>query len=130
MRRSVKGSTIFMPRLTKASLAHRSKIRNSVFISSKIITNTLKSIQNQHIKFDPDVRRKPLMKRTGIISKHITLFKRRKSLNKLSAIISNSSLDNSGNVRKTLKQVVRSFISILVKKTYLFAFYFDRLLVH
>lgn len=106
MRLSVKGPTIQMTRPTKASLARQSKIRNSVLISSKPITNKLKSIQNNQNKSDNDTRTMALTKRTGTISKNNGIFKRRKSINKLAAIVSSSSLDNSTNEKETLKQVV------------------------
>jgi len=110
MRPSVKQPTVVMPRPTKASLARQSKIRNSMLISSTTTTNTLKSIQNEQIKSENDLRTVGLTKRTGLISKNNILFKRRRSLNKLAVIVSSSSLDNSTADGETLKQVVSSFI--------------------
>jgi hypothetical protein len=107
MRPSVKGSTILMPRPTKASLARQTKIRTSILITS---TNTLKSISNDQVKSETDLRTIGLTKRMGIISKNNILFKRRRSLNKLAIIVSSSSLDNSTADGETLKQVV-SFCS-------------------
>jgi hypothetical protein len=104
MRPSVKQPTVLMPRPTKASLARQLKIRNSISISST--TNTLKSIQNDQIKSENDLRTVGLTKRMGIISKNNILFKRRRSLNKLAVIVSSSSLDNSTTDGETLKQVV------------------------
>jgi hypothetical protein len=110
MRPSVKQPTVVMPRPTKASLARQSKIRNSMLISSTTTTNTLKSIQNEQIKSENDLRTVGLTKRTGLISKNNILFKRRRSLNKLAVIVSSSSLDNSTADGETLKQVVSLFI--------------------
>lgn len=107
MRPSVKHPTGLMPRPTKASLARQLKIRNSISIST---TNTLKSISNDQIKSENDLRTVGLTKRTGVISKNNVFFKRRRSLNKLAVIVSSSSLDNSTSDGETLKQVV-SFYS-------------------
>ncbi len=96
-----------MPRPTKASLARQTKIRTSILITS---TNTLKSISNDQVKSETDLRTIGLTKRMGIISKNNILFKRRRSLNKLAIIVSSSSLDNSTADGETLKQVV-SFCS-------------------
>lgn len=106
MRPSVKQTTVLMPRPTKASLARQTKIRNSVSTSST--GNPLKSIQNEQMKSENDLRTIGLTKRTGIITKNQALFKRRRSLNKLAVIVSSSSLDNSAGDGETLKQVVSS----------------------
>jgi hypothetical protein len=106
MRPSVKYSTVLMPRPTKASLVRQLKIRNSISISSIINTEQIKS--------ENDLRTIGLTKRTGIIIKNPYLFKRRQSLNKLSVIISSSSLDNSTSDGETLKQIV-SFIPVVLK---------------
>ncbi len=109
MRPSVKHPTVLMPRPTKASLARQLKIRNSISTT----TNTLKSVPNDQIKSENDLRTVGLTKRTGVISKNNVLFKRRRSLNKLAVIVSSSSLDNSTSDGETLKQVVSSFSFIL-----------------
>ncbi|CAF2809170.1 unnamed protein product [Rotaria sp. Silwood2] len=117
MRPSVKGPTVHMSRPTKASLASQSKIRGSILISSTTITNKLKSIQNnQQNKSENDLRATGLTKRMGTISKNNALFKRRKSFNKLAAIVSSSSLDNSIGDRETLKQVIVASLTENVKK--------------
>ncbi|CAF1533836.1 unnamed protein product [Rotaria magnacalcarata] len=115
----VKGPTVAMSRPTKASLARQSKIRSSILISSTTttITNKLKSIQNhQQNKSENDPRTMGLTKRTGTISKNNTLFKRPKAVNKLAAIISSSSLDNSTADGETLKQVIVASLTENVKK--------------
>ncbi|CAF0876066.1 unnamed protein product [Rotaria sordida] len=118
MRSSVKNSTIHMSRPTKTSLARQSKIRNSILISSTINTTKLKSIQNyQQNKVENDLRTINLIKRMGTISKNNILFKRRKLSNKLTAIVSSSSLDNSiGGDKETLKQVIVASLTENVKK--------------
>lgn len=106
MRPSVKHPTALMPRPTKASLARQLKIRNS--ISSSSTTNTLKTVSNEQIKSENDLRTIGLTKRTGVISKNQVVFKRRRSLNKLAIIVSSSSVDNLTTDGETLKQVVSS----------------------
>ena len=107
MRPSVKQPTVLMPRPTKASLARQLKIRNSISASTTTTSlNPLKSIQNEQIKSENDLRSIGLTKRTGLITKNHALFKRRRSCNKLAVIVSSSSLDNSTSDGETLKQVV------------------------
>ncbi|UJR15913.1 hypothetical protein I4U23_002834 [Adineta vaga] len=114
MRPSIKHPTVLMPRPTKASLARQSKIRSSMLVSTT--NTTLKSIQNEQIKSENDLRTVGLTKRTGIISKNNVVFKRRRSLNKLAVIISSSSLDNSTTDGETLKQVIVASLTENVKK--------------
>ncbi|CAF0861275.1 unnamed protein product [Adineta steineri] len=120
MRPSIKQPAILMPRPTKASLARQSKIRNTMIISSTTTTTTtmttLKSIQNEQIKSENDLRTVGLTKRTGIISKNNILFKRRRSLNKLAVIVSSSSVDNSTSDGETLKQVIVASLTENVKR--------------
>ncbi|CAF0791948.1 unnamed protein product [Rotaria sp. Silwood1] len=117
MRPSVKGPTVHMFRPTKASLARQTKTRTSILISSTKITNKLRSIQNhQENKSENDLRTIGLTKRMGTISKNKILFKRPKSFNKLAAIVSSSSLDNSIGDRETLKQVIVASLTENVKK--------------
>ncbi|CAF3415064.1 unnamed protein product, partial [Rotaria sp. Silwood2] len=87
MRPSIKYPTVLMPRPTRTSLARQLKIRNSISISSIINTEQIKS--------ENDLRTIGLTKRTSIIIKNPNLFKQRRSFNRLAAIISSSSLDNS-----------------------------------
>lgn len=106
-----------MPRPTKASLARQSKIRGSMLVTAAPPTATsLKSIQNEQIKSESDLRNVGLAKRTGIISKNNVVFKRRRSLNKLAVIVSGSSLDNSTSDGETLKQVIVASLTENVKK--------------
>ncbi|CAF3373988.1 unnamed protein product [Rotaria sp. Silwood1] len=117
MRPSVKGPTVHMFRPTKASLARQTKTQTSILISSTKITNKLRSIQNhQENKSENDLRTIGLTKRMGTISKNKILFKRPKSFNKLAAIVSSSSLDNSIGDRETLKQVIVASLTENVKK--------------
>ena len=107
MRESVKRPAALMPRPTKASLARQTKIRNSILLPSATAHSTLQSLQNQQNKSESDLTSIGLTKRTGgTIAKNNVIFKRRKSLNKLAAIVSSSSLDNSASDGETLKQVV------------------------
>ena len=103
MRPSIKRSAMLVPRPTKASLARQSKIRDSIAGSSTM--TTLKSIHNEQNKSENDLSKIGLAKRGCIVAKN-HLFKRRKSLNKLVAMVSGSSLDNSTSDGETLKQVV------------------------
>ncbi|CAF1353514.1 unnamed protein product [Adineta ricciae] len=114
MRPSIKHPTVVMPRPTKASLARQTKIRSSMLTSTT--NTTLKSIQNEQIKSETDLRTVGLTKRTGIISKNHVVFKRRRSLNKLAVIVSGSSLDNSTSDGETLKQVIVASLTENVKK--------------
>ncbi|CAF5091792.1 unnamed protein product, partial [Rotaria magnacalcarata] len=111
MRTSIKRPSIIIPRPTKASLARQSKIRNSILGASATTntTNTLKPIQNEDIKSENDLSTigvlKQQVRRASAITKNVAVFKRRRSVHKLAAIVSGSSLDNSTGDGETLKQV-------------------------
>lgn len=114
MRPSIKRPAMLVPRPTKASLARQSKIRDSIAGASTM--TTLKSIHNeQNTKSENDLSKIGLAKRGCIVAKN-HLFKRRKSLNKLVAIVSGSSLDNSTSDGETLKQVIVASLTENVKK--------------
>ena len=116
MRPSIKRSAMLVPRPTKASLARQSKIRDSIAGSTTTTTITLKSIHNeQNTKSENDLSKIGLAKRGCIVAKN-HLFKRRKSLNKLVAIVSGASLDNSTSDGETLKQVIVASLTENVKK--------------
>jgi hypothetical protein len=110
MRPSIKRPSVIVPRPTKASLARQTKIRNSIMISNNT-TNTLKPIQNEHIKSENDLTsiglNKQATRRASTLAKNNIVFKRRRSLHKLAVIVSGTSLDNSTGDGETLKQVVR-----------------------
>ncbi|CAF3560099.1 unnamed protein product [Rotaria sp. Silwood2] len=108
MRPSIKYPTVLMPRPTRTSLARQLKIRNSISISSIINTEQIKS--------ENDLRTIGLTKRTSIIIKNPNLFKQRRSFNRLAAIISSSSLDNSTSDGETLEQVIVASLTEHVRK--------------
>ncbi|CAF1211519.1 unnamed protein product [Rotaria magnacalcarata] len=122
MRTSIKRPSIIIPRPTKASLARQSKIRNSILGASATTntTNTLKPIQNEDIKSENDLSTigvlKQQVRRASAITKNVAVFKRRRSVHKLAAIVSGSSLDNSTGDGETLKQVIVASLTENVKK--------------